>query len=468
MSGVPEYLDAASRRVALGVDKLRALQSEALRLTPLVRDGEIFKPDAVDALMKIASINDLCGTPEQRAHVELIVGNGLNGAPTLKPLYEPRQNQSAGKVPTWGRATQDQDNDELIVQNAADIVPEKIKWLWEGRVALGKPTTIAGDPGMAKSQVLLGIAAVVSTGGQWPCGEGAAPLGNVVLLCAEDGAADTIRPRLEAAGADLSRVTIVHGTRDKRGARGFDLQTDLEKLEKTIAQIGNVRLIGIDPVTAYMGSGVDSHKNAEVRRVLSPLAQLAERARVAVVTVTHFSKGNNGASAKALYRFIGSIAFTAAPRIAFLVTEDPEDKNRRLFLHVKNNLAKPPQGLAYQLEQHLVGDDRNILASAVCWDSQPVTITADEGLSGSACKAKLEDECVSFLRDLLSKGALPVREIEQHAVQLRLLSEGRPIGQSKPFRVARGKLNITTEKGGMHEGWRWSLPKVPFNPEGAH
>ncbi len=95
----------------------------------------------------------------------------------------------------------------LLSRCAADIAPERIEWLWPGRLARGKHTCIAGEPGTGKSQLTIAIAAAVSTAGKWPCGEGSAPLGNVIILSAEDGAADTIIPRLLAAGADLSRCT---------------------------------------------------------------------------------------------------------------------------------------------------------------------------------------------------------------------------------------------------------------------
>ena len=125
--------------------------------------------------------------------------------------------------------------------------------------------------------------------------------------------------------------------------RGFNLQADLKLLEEKIAEIGDVCLIVIDPISSYLGK-TDSHKNAEVRGVLEPIAEMAERTRVAVCSVTHFSKPNGGTGTKALHKFIGSIAFVAAARAAFAVLEDPDDKGRRLFLHAKNNLAEAPQG----------------------------------------------------------------------------------------------------------------------------
>jgi hypothetical protein len=153
----------------------------------------------------------------------------------------------------------------LVSRCAAGIVPEKVEWLWPGRLARGKHTCIAGEPGTGKSQLTTAIVAAVTTGGMWPCGEGRAPVGNAIILSAEDGAADTIVPRLMASGADLKRVHVVSAVRKGTGQhRAVNLQNDLEILERKIAEVGDVALVVIDPVSSYLGK-TDSHKNSEVR-----------------------------------------------------------------------------------------------------------------------------------------------------------------------------------------------------------
>src|SRR5262245_11836019 len=149
----------------------------------------------------------------------------------------------------------------------ADIAAEHIRWLWPQRVALGKLSLLAGQPGLGKSQLTLAMAAAVTTGGDWPDGT-RAPLGSVVLVSCEDDAADTIRPRLGAAGADLRRVQMFDWavSRDKKGATArlsFDVAEHVPSLAALVARIGDTRLIVIDPITAYMGSA-DSHKTADV------------------------------------------------------------------------------------------------------------------------------------------------------------------------------------------------------------
>jgi RecA-family ATPase len=194
----------------------------------------------------------------------------------------------------------------LVVRCAADIAPQKIEWLWPGRIASGKVTIVAGEPGLGKSHLTCWVASRVTTSGSWPCQEGTAIHGSVIILSAEDDAADTIRPRLDASEADAKCVHVVSALRaeDGKGRRAFNLQADLALLENETERIGDVRLVVIDPVTSDLGK-VDSHKNAELRAVLEPLAEMAARLRVAILAVTHLNKGGSGSANN---RFIGSIA----------------------------------------------------------------------------------------------------------------------------------------------------------------
>jgi hypothetical protein len=348
----------------------------------------------------------------------------------------------------------------LISRGAADIVPEKVEWLWSGRLARGKHTCIAGEPGIGKSQLSVAIVAAVTTGGEWPCGEGRSPvIGNVIILSAEDGAADTIVPRLMAADADLQRVEIVAavGSADGKDRRAFNLQTDIALLEQKIVEIGDVVLVVVDPVSSYLGK-TDSHKNSEVRGVLEPLSDLAERTRVAILTITHFSKTGAGNTTKALHRFIGSIAFTGAPRTAFAVIEDADSEGRYLFLHAKNNLAPPPEGLAFRLEQTIVGD--GIVASRVWWDPEPVTITASQALAAEAAgedQRSAIEAAEEFLREVLVGGPVPQKELKADA-------EGAGLSWAT-VRRAKDRLGVIVKReseGASGAGrWLWSL-------QGAH
>jgi putative DNA primase/helicase len=287
------------------------------------------------------------------------------------------------------------------------------------------------------------------------CGEGHVPQGSVLVLSAEDGDADTTVPRLHAARADLGRVHIISAVRTSYSAiRGFNLQADIELLEQKIAELGDVALITIDPISSYLGK-TDSHKNAEVRGVLEPLSAMAERTRVAVLSVTHFSKAGAANTTKALHRFIGSIAFVGAPRMAFAVIEDAEDKDRRLLLHAKNNLAASPQGLAFRLRQTIVGEPRKgIVASRVDWDVEPVDITANEALAAEAgnTSAKPREEAEAFLKELLADGPVAARQVKADANDAGL--------SWATIRRAKARIGLVVSREGFGPGSviRWALP----------
>jgi hypothetical protein len=271
-----------------------------------------------------------------------------------------------------------------------------------------------------------------------------APVGNAIILSAEDGAADTIIPRLEAAGADLGRVHVI--------TQALNLQHDLRDLEKEIIEIGDAALLVIDPVSSYLGK-VDGHRNSQVRGVLEPLGEMAERLRMGVLTVTHFAK-RGAKNMKALHRFIGSIAFTGAPRAAFAVIEDPTQEGRQLLLHAKNNLAPPPQGLAFRLEKRRIKND--IRTSRIVWEAEPVAITANEALAAEAGGARSRPakvEAMEFLQAVLADGPVPVSDINRMAREHGLTD--------KTVRSAREALNVRIERAGFGLGSKsvWSLPK---------
>jgi putative DNA primase/helicase len=377
-------------------------------------------------------------------------------------VWLPIEISSAANTPLAGR--------HLISHRASDIQPERLEWVWPGRIARGKVALLGGPPGLGKSQVTANIAAIVSSGGEWPCGEGRASQGGVLILSAEDGIADTIVPRLIAADADIEQVHIIAAaTRpDGTGRRTFSLKTDVDLLERLAQDVGSVRLIIIDPISAYMG-GADGNGNVETREVLEPLAEMANRLGIAVVAVTHLNKGGAG-NQSALNRFAGSIAFVAAARSAYLIIEDPQDENRRLFLQAKNNLGPKGKGLAFRVEQRLIPGD--IVASNISWDTDHVTASVDEALSASESRGNNEgrsgkDEAADFLRGLLTAEGIAVLEIEREAREAGLLGPDSPISQNKSFRCAREALGVVPKrKGGMADKgqWVWVLPHTPKMP----
>jgi hypothetical protein len=172
---------------------------------------------------------------------------------------------------------------------------------------------------------------------------------------------------LIAAGADRDRVFILKKIRKDNRERMFLLGEDLEELERIIVKTGDVRLITIDPITAYMGGKVDSHRATDVRGQLGPLADLAERMDVALSAITHPPKH---ATQRAIDHFIGSQAFIAAARIGHLAIEEVDDDKvptgRSLFANVKNNVSRKMSTLAYRIVEKPLAD--GITAAGVTWE----------------------------------------------------------------------------------------------------
>jgi putative DNA primase/helicase len=241
----------------------------------------------------------------------------------------------------------------LVVTRAADLTPQKLSRVWNGRFVLGKIGFIAGEPGLGKSLVAASMTATISTGGKW-WDEGKARRGDVIYISAEDGAADTIRPRLEAACASLNRVHIIERVNDYSGARPFNLLTDLGQLDEVLQSVRKPRLVIIDPINACL-SPTDFHRFnpnsvTDVRALLGRLESLAVNRRVAVVCVSHLTKAKG---ASPLARVTGSFAFVAAARSVFTVERKQDDPSLRVFAPAKNNLGPDANVLAFRIEQRL-------------------------------------------------------------------------------------------------------------------
>jgi putative DNA primase/helicase len=353
----------------------------------------------------------------------------------------------------------------IIYRRASDIVAKPVRWLWPGRIARGKVSLLAGNAGLGKSQLTASMAAIVSAGGTWPVDRTHCDQGNVVILSAEDDAEDTLRPRLEAAVADLSRVfildSVVESQRDGNPAhRSFNLKADLARLANLLRKLKDVALIVIDPLSAYLG-GTDSHVNADVRALLMPLAELAAANATAIVCVSHLNKAGGS---EAIMRVTGSLAFVAASRAAFLIVRDQENEDRRLFLPLKNNIGKDRTGLAFTVQSVQVKCEAGINESCrVVWEKEAVTVTADEAMTPAPDDEErdaLEDAKV-FLASLLKDAPLSAKQV---------YSESREAGHSeRTIRRAQKALGVEAAKEGMQGGWVWKLPpKAAKIPEDGH
>lgn len=353
----------------------------------------------------------------------------------------------------------------------AEVEPETVRWLWRGRIPLGKVTVLDGDPGLGKSVLTLDLAARVSTGSPMPDGSSAdidGPAG-VVILSAEDGLSDTIRPRLDAAGADLARALAVtqvvdlqvrgdYDPNDGQGAirilRRLPTLEDLEAIEEAIAQVG-ARLLIIDPLMAYLPTERNAYRDQDVRHALAPLAELAERTGVSIVVVRHLNKAGGG---NPLYRGGGSIGIIGAARAGLMVAKDPDDPSgrRRVLAPTKCNLTAEPPSLAYHLEA--AGD-----TVMVVWDGV-TQLTAEALLAVPLDKSEKSalEEAADFLRDVLGDGPRPAKVVGL---------EARAVGISDiTLRRARQQLSVSIARDGFGAGSvvTWKLPYLIKDPIDAH
>ena len=334
-----------------------------------------------------------------------------------------------------------------MTRSLATIEPEPIRWLWPQRIARGKLTVIAGDPKVGKSLITADLTARITAGAAWPDNAGNAPIGNVIFASAEDDPADTIRPRIEAAGGDVSRVFIVDSVTDldrdgEPFERTFNLKKDAARLASEIEIIGDVAAVIIDPVTAYLG-GADSHNNAEIRELLAPLAKIAGEHRTAVIAVSHLNKGSG---TNALYRVSGSLAFTAAARACWLVTKDQENEDRRLMIPAGNNIGPDVGGMAYTIN----AKETSIGPVAILkWEPDAIDIDAAEALTPDSEERTERNEAADWLAELLRSGPMKAGDIRKKSN-----AEGF---SWRTVQRARKRAGVVSERSGFGAGTRWAV-----------
>jgi hypothetical protein len=333
-----------------------------------------------------------------------------------------------------------------VIVPLAGVTPERVRWLWPGRLPAGKLVVVDGDPGLGKSTLLLDLAARLSRGAAMPDGargDVAGPAG-VVIMSAEDGLADTIVPRLLAAGADLERIVALQGVRDGDGERPAALPGDLAALREAIATT-SAALVIVDPLVAHLAPATNAYRDQDVRRALAPLAALAGETGACVVAIRHLRKA--AGDTNPLYRGGGSIGIIGAARVGLLVAADPDDPDRRVLAAAKSNLAALPPALGYRLVEAGGGVAR------VEWMG-PVAHTAAALLAapaGSDERGALV-EAREWLAAELAGGGRPANEV---------LAAARAAGiAERTLRRARADLRVIARRAGFGRGgrWEWALP----------
>lgn len=308
----------------------------------------------------------------------------------------------------------------------SEIQTEEVKWLWYPYIPLGKLTIIQGDPGEGKTSFVLAVIAALTKGEALPeCDAAMGPM-NVIYQTAEDGLADTIKPRLESAGADCARVLVIDESKQ-------ELTLCDERLEQAIRET-EAKLIVLDPLQAYLGSEVDMHRANEVRPVLKRIAAVAERTQCAVVLIGHMNKAQG---LKSGYRGLGSIDFRASARSVLLVGRLKSGDTVRVVAQDKNSLA--PEGASIAFELH---PEYGFQWKGIC------DATVDDVLGGSGQvqtkTMQMEDE----LKRLLT-GSVAAEDILNHAKRMGI--------SERTLMIAKKNLGVISEKRGGQ--WYWRLPE---------
>jgi AAA domain/Bifunctional DNA primase/polymerase, N-terminal len=369
--------------------------------------------------------------------------------------YEPEAKSKEQDKPTESKPT-----DAVVLVRAADVKVRPKEWLWEGHLLRGGLELLTGLPGLGKSQVQIHLMACATAGLPWPDGASAIEPVNVIMVTAEDALDTEVVPRLMAAKADLDRIHILKCIKTDKAQRQFLLAEDLVKLQWTITQVGNVGLVCIDPITAYMGGKTDSHKATEVRSQLGPLKDFSEHSNIALSAITHPAKN---AGSKAIDHFIGSQAFVAAARVGHAcfeeIEEDEDGENyptgRILFTNVKHNAHRKMPTLAFRIESHFIYPEPflPIESSYVVWEKEAVDISADQAVAAARGKAKREEassEIVEFLRMMLDAGGGSCKQTD-------VAEQAKALGYSdKELRTARKKAHIVSKKEGFDGPWMWT------------
>lgn len=354
--------------------------------------------------------------------------------------------------------------DGPVLLPATEIKAEPIRWLWPGWLARGKLHLLAGAPGQGKTTIALALGAEVSRGGAWPDGS-RCKAGNVLIWSGEDDPADTLVPRLVAAGADLKHTYFVQGTRQDGELLPFDPARDLVSLTAAAERLGDVALVIVDPVVSAVTG--DGNKNTEVRRALQPLVDIGAGLGCAVLGISHFSKGSSGRDPTE--RVTGSVAFGAVARVVLVAAKVKQaEGDRRIFARAKSNIGPDEGGFSYELVQEEVPGVAGLRAAAIRWG---------DALPGTARELLREAEEVdddpepadaaAFLRELLEDGPLSVAEIKRHADDAGFAW--------RTVQRAMKKAGVESRRAGFQQPATWGLassratvaPVAPHSERGA-
>lgn len=338
-------------------------------------------------------------------------------------------------------------NVTVNLQCAAYITPEPIQWIWDGWIAKGKLHIFAGQAGTGKTTIAIALASTITTGSRFPDGS-MSQKGSVLIWSGEDSPADTLVPRLMAAGADLNKVHFVGDTTTNYELRSFDPATDMQTLMLKAASVPDLALLIIDPIVNAVAG--DSHKNGEVRRALQPVVDFGEKLNCAVLGITHFSKGGQGKDP--IERVTGSLAFAALARVVLATAKIQEgDSVKRIVCRAKSNIGSDSGGFEYDIQQTEV--KHGIFSSFASWgdsvDGSARDLLAEPDNRETGEQGNALEDAKDFLSELLASGELAQKQIQDDAK-----------GASHSWRTverAKKMLNVRSSKSPLDGRWYWRL-----------
>jgi hypothetical protein len=334
------------------------------------------------------------------------------------------------------------------VVTMSTIEREHIEWLWAGRIPRGMLVMLDGDPGVGKSTVTLDLAARITTGKPMPFETSGRPAADVLLIGAEDHPAATIRPRLDAAEADARRVHHIAAIPRGRHLDAAPTLGDVDEIERVVVEY-KAALVVVDPLMAHLPANVDAYRDAAMRALLTPWAQMSARTGAAIVIIRHPRKGTGSA----LYRGGGSIGIIGAARSAMLVARDPSDPGASIVAHAKSNLAP----LAVSLRFRVIDRDG---VGRIEWLGPAEGVTADQLAavpddSRRNDDADLVETAAQALCEVLAGGPRPSTEALA-AVRAMTGASQRTIERARS--ILRVKAQQSRDPNGRALGWELTLP----------
>jgi putative DNA primase/helicase len=423
-------------------------------------------PQEAALIATLATVHENCAPPIDENRVIRDVQGMYSRYPAGTPLKDmvyfgdkPAGSTAAGAATS---AESTAVGSHLVTTRGDQVKTKTIKWLWANRVPFAKLTVFAGNPDQGKSLVTMHMVCQLTTGKPLYGSTDALPPCEVLILAGEDEADDTIVPRLQADGADLTKIHIVQAVaaQDGKGVtvseREVQLDKDIQAIEEVIEIHPQIRLVVIDPLSNYLGNS-NMNREQEVRQVLNPLRNLAARRQVAIVSVMHLNKSTDGS---AIHRIGGAVAFTGIARAVWLFGEDPNDttetKDKKMMLRVKGNIARRVGGLMYEIKtKPVLIEGKPVEQPVISWIGETVQTAQDVLIAGrpagrpDGTDTKRHD-AEEWLKEFLKDGSETQTDIEHFSKKARFTW--------RTIRRAKESLGVISEKAGKN--WEWRMPNT--------